>query len=211
ELKGTNTIVSYPVFLLSGLLFWNFFSEATNLAMGSIVQNFNLITKVYMPKYIFPVSRVLSSAINFVFSLVALYAIILFSPIHVTWLHVFLPLDMAYLLIFAIGLSLVLSAITVFFRDMFYIYGVLLTAWMYLTPIMYPIQVIQNSRYNWFMMPLMKINPMYYYVNYAREIIMNGNLPNLHANMVCLGASLVMLAIGLLFFRWKQDKFIYHI
>lgn len=211
QLKGSATVKSYPVFLLSGLLFWNYFSEATSLAMGAVVNNFNLITKVYMPKYIFPLSKVLSSAINFLFSLVALYVIILFQPVKVTWLHLFLPLDMIYLIIFAMGVALFLSAITVFFRDMFYIYGVLTTAWMYLTPIMYPIQVIQNSKYHWFMMPLMKINPMYYYITYARTIIMDGQLPSLHTNLVCLAASLLTLLIGTLFFRWKQDRFIYYI
>ncbi|ADU27072.1 ABC transporter permease [Ethanoligenens harbinense] len=211
QLRGNSTIKSYPVFLLSGLLFWNYFSEATSLAMGAVVNNFNLITKVYMPKYIFPLSKVLSSAINFVFSLVALYVILFFQPVQVTWLHVFLPLDMIYVIIFAMGVALFLSAITVFFRDMFYIYSVVITMWMYMTPIIYSIDTIQNSKYHWFMMPLMKLNPMYYYITYARNIILDGQLPTLHLNLICLAASLLTLLIGALFFRWKQDRFIYYI
>ncbi|MFT9076597.1 ABC transporter permease [Ethanoligenens sp.] len=211
QLKGSATIKSYPVYLLSGLLFWNYFSEASSLAMGSVVNNFNLINKVYMPKYIFPLSKVLSSAINFVFSLVALYAIIFFQPVPLSWMHIFLPLDMIYTVIFAMGVSLFLSAITVFFRDMFYIYGVLITMWMYMTPIIYTIDTIERSKYHWFMMPIVKINPMYYYITYARQIILYGQMPTLHMNLVCLGASLLTLLIGGLFFRWQQDRFIYHI
>lgn len=209
QMRGNG--VNYPVYLLSGLLFWNYFSEATSLAMGAVVNNFNLITKVYMPKYIFPVSKVLSSAINFLFSLVALYAILFFTGVPLSWTHIFLPLDMAYTIVFAMGVALFLSSITVFFRDMFYIYSVLITMWMYMTPIIYTIDTIQKSRYHWFMIPILKVNPMYYYITYARQVILDRQVPSLHLNLICLAASLLTLLIGALFFRWKQDQFIYHI
>lgn len=209
------SIKDYSVYLLSGLIFFNYFSEATTLAMGSIVTNFNLITKVYMPKYIFPFSKVLSSALNFLFSFVALYLILGFAVAHgtltITWVHIFLPLDMIYVIIFALGVGLFLSAISVFFRDMFYIYGILLTAWMYLTPIMYSLNILKDSRYSVFMLPFEKINPLYYYINYARTIILSSTAPSLKQNLVCLACSIITLIIGTLFFRSKQDQFVYYI
>jgi ABC-2 type transport system permease protein len=209
------SIKDYSVYLLSGLIFFNYFSEATTLAMGSIVNNFNLITKVYMPKYIFPFSKVLSSALNFLFSFVALYLILGFAVAHgtltITWVHIFLPLDMIYVIIFALGVGLFLSAISVFFRDMFYIYGILLTAWMYLTPIMYSLNILKDSQYSVFMLPFEKINPLYYYINYARTIILSSTAPSLKQNLVCLACSIITLIIGTLFFRSKQDQFVYYI
>lgn len=203
------SIKNYPVYLLTGLLFFNYFSEATNLGLGAVVGNFNLITKVYMPKYIFPLSKVLSSGLNFVFSFVALYLIILFERVPITWVHIFLPLDMIYITIFAIGVSMFISALAVFFRDMFYIYGVILTAWTYVTPVMYSLKILDSVRYPW-LVPLLKLNPLYHYITYARDIIF-GTVPSLQQNLICLAASLITLAIGLLFFRSKQDKFIYYI
>lgn len=210
------SIKDYPVYLLTGLIFFNYFTEATNLAMGSVVSNFNLLTKVYMPKYIFPLSKVLSSALNFLFSLIALYLILFVeilrgAPISISWVHIFLPIGMIYVIIFALGVSLFISALTVFFRDMFYIYGVIITAWMYLTPLMYTIKVIQDSHYSKFLMPIMKLNPLYQYITFARTIILDGQIPSLHQNLICFAASMITLIIGALFFRSKQDKFIYYV
>ena len=204
--------VNYSVYLLTGLVIFNYFSEATTLAMGSIVGNFNLITKVYMPKYIFPMSKVFSSAINFLFSLVALYAIIIFedytNPIktHITLIHLLLPYDFICVIIFALGVSMFISAISVFFRDMFYLYGVILTAWMYLTPIMYFMKLIPSKYWVYF-----KLNPLYHFINYARTIILYNAVPTLGQHLICAGIAVVTLLIGTLFFKIVQDKFIYYI
>ncbi|MDR3552930.1 MAG: ABC transporter permease [Clostridia bacterium] len=210
-------IVDYPVYLLTGIVLFNYFSEATNLSLGAVVGNFNLITKVYMPKYIFPFSKVLSSALNLLFSMVALYMIVIVRVLqhHVGfhWTNVLLPYDLICIVIFAIGMGMLLSALTVFFRDMFYIYGVVLTAWMYLTPIMYPIGMIQNSKlpYAKALLFVMKLNPLYHYVNYARQVVLIGTVPSFATHLICMAFSLLMLGIGILFFRSKQDKFIYYI
>jgi len=217
NMKSYGKIKDYSVYLLTGLVLFNYFSEATNLAVGSIVGNFNLITKVYMPKYIFPFSKVLSSALNLLFSLIALYLIVgveaLRGQVPFTWANILLPYDLVMLIIFAIGMGLILSALTVFFRDMFYIWGVALTAWTYFTPIMYPIEII-SIHHSWFtpyLLFAMKLNPMYHYINYARTIILFGNVPTLGQHVILFVSSFVFLVIGVLFFRSKQDKFIYYI
>lgn len=198
--------LNYLVYLMTGLVFFNFFSEATNLAMSSIVGNFSLITKVYVPKYIFPLSKVLLSLINFGFALVALYFIIFFTGERITFAHLLLPFDFVCLFLFALGVALFLAAFSVFFRDMFYIYGIVLMTWTYLTPIMYPITIIPES-YRF----LFKLNPMFQYIDYARTIILSGQVPSLNQHLICLGMSVVTLAFGVWFFRRRQNDFIYYI
>jgi len=182
------------------------------------VGNFNLITKVYMPKYIFPASKVLSSALNFVFSLLALYLIVVIQEIMqllppFSWANILLPYDLLCMVIFCIGLGFVLSTLTVFFRDMFYIWGVVMTAWMYLTPIMYPISLIEDSKSWWapLVVKVMKINPLYQFISFARSIIMDGVAPSPMRFVYISAWALFMLLIGGLLFRSKQDKFIYYI
>jgi ABC-2 type transport system permease protein len=218
---GANgAIKDYPVYLLTGLVLFNYFSEATNLAMGSVVGNFNLITKIYVPKYIFPISKVLSSALNLLFSLIALYLIIIVEMfrthnVSISWVHLLLPYDLVCIVIFSIGLGLFLSTLTVFFRDMFYIWGVVLTAWNYLTPIMYPETIVtQPAKHHWYtslMVLIYKVNPLYYFVKYARAVVLDNIVPSLNLHVECLFCAFLMLLIGVLVFRWKQNKFIYYI
>lgn len=216
--KASAEIKNYLVYLLSGIVIFNFVSEATNLSLGAVVGNFNLITKVYMPKYIFPVSKVLSAAINFAFSLVALYLIVVIQILMhllppLSWTNIFMVYDLACLVVFCIGLGLVLATLTVFFRDMYYIWGVILTAWTYFTPIMYPISLIQNGTEWWahYVAKLMKLNPLYHYVTFARTILLNAGMPTAFQFFAVAFCSILMLVIGLLFFRSKQDKFVYYI
>ena len=115
---------NYLVYLMTGLVFFNFFAEATNLAMSSIVGNFSLITKVYVPKYIFPLSKVILSLINLAFATIALYVIIIFTGQGVSFTHLLLPFDFFCVFLFALGVGLFLAAFSVFFRDMFYIYSI---------------------------------------------------------------------------------------
>lgn len=212
------SIKDYPVYLLTGIVLFNYFSEATNLSNGAIVGNFNLLTKVYIPKYIFPLSKVLSAAVNMLFSLIALYFIFIIEilrgkPVYFSPTHFLLLFDIACFVVFTIGIGLILSTLTVFFRDMFYIWGVVLTAWNYLTPIMYPIEMVANSDFAFkpFLMFIYKINPLYYYVTYARNVVMDNVVPSLNMHLACIGISALFLLIGVLFFRRKQDKFIYYI
>ena len=211
----TKGIKDYAVYLLSGLVIWNYFSEATNLALGAVVTNFNLLTKVYMPKYIFTLSKVLSSALNMLFSLVPLYLIVGIEAarhqVPFGWTNLLLPYDLVMVIIFSMGMGLLLSAMTVFFRDMFYIWGVVLTAWMYFSPIMYSLDFVTNKWYTGFVMTLMKFNPMYHYLNFARKILMFNQVPAPSQFLYTFIFSAVMLVIGILFFRSKQDDFVYYI
>lgn len=196
----------YQVYLLSGIVMFNFVSEATNQALVSITGNAGLITKVYMPKYVFPITKVLSACINLIFSLIALYMLIIFSGLKITWIHLLLPFPIINMIIFAIGFSLILAALMVFFRDMQFLYGVFIVLWNYMTPIFYPESIIPG-RYRL----ILELNPMYHFIRYARNIILDGSIPTFKANLICLVFSLGTLAIGIIIFKKTEKKFIFNL
>ncbi len=199
--------VNYLVYLMSGLIIFNYFSEASNLSMSSVVANFSLINKVYMPKYIFPLSKCIFVGINFLLTLIPLYAIILLTGTGLNLYHLLLPFAYLCLFMFTLGFSLILSTVAVFLRDMFYIYGVVLTLWTYMTPIMYDIAIIEHP----LLQALLKCNPLYWFIYFSRRIILYGVVPELTAWLACLGFGLGFLLLGLLVFKKNQDKFIYYV
>jgi len=198
--------VNYLVYLLTGLVMFNYFNEASNLAMSSVVANFGLINKIYIPKYIFPISKCLFVGINFLLTLIPLYAIIFITGTPLNIYHLLLPYAFICLFIFTLGMGLILSAVSVFLRDMFYIYGIVMTLWMYLTPIMYDINMISQELQVFF-----KLNPLYHYINFARRIILYNEIPTPFTFAVCAITSLAVLVIGIIVFKKNQDKFIYYI
>lgn len=198
--------VNYLVYLMSGLVLFNYFSEASNLAMSSVVANFSLINKVYMPKYIFPLSKCLFVGINFLLTLIPLYAIILLTGTGINIYHVFLPYVFCFLFLFTVGIGFILATISVFMRDMFYIYGVLITLWTYLTPIMYDITIIPD-RFQVFM----KFNPMYWFLDFARQIILYNKIPDINCFIWCAIFGIGFLILGIYVFKKNQDKFIYYV
>ena len=137
--------VSYLAYLMSGLVLFNYFSEASNLSMSSVVANFSLINKVYIPKYIFPVSKCVFVGINFLLSQIPLYVVLIATGTGINLYHLLLPYAYLCLFMFTLGFGLILSSVSVFLRDMFYIYGVMISLWTYLTPIMYDIAIIDTG------------------------------------------------------------------
>lgn len=198
--------VNYLVYLMSGLVIFNYFNEASNLAMSSVVANFSLINKVYMPKYIFPLSKCIFVGINFLLTLIPLYAIIFITGTGVNIHHLLLPYVFLCLFLFTLGMGFILATISVFMRDMFYIYGVLITLWTYLTPIMYDVAIIP-AKFQFFM----KLNPMYWFLDFARQIILYNQVPGINCFVYCAVFALSFLFIGMFIFKKKQDKFIYYV
>lgn len=204
-------IKNYPIYLLTGQIMFTFFSESTSSAMRAIIDNASLIKKVYIPKYIFPVSKVLSSFFNLIFSLLAIILvtigmILLGNNVNLTWTFLLFPVPLIFILTFSIGIGLILSCYAVFFRDLIHLYSVGLTAWMYLTPIFYPVSIIPQKY-----LILIKLNPMYYFVEYFRKITFYGTLPTLKETLICILIDVIFLIIGLLVFYRKQNKFILHV
>jgi len=198
--------VSYLAYLMSGLVMFNYFSETTNLAMSSVVANFGLLNKVYIPKYIFPLSKCLFVGINFLLTLIPLYIVLFATGTGVNIYHLLLPYAFICLFMFSLGMSFILSAVSVFLRDMFYIYGIIVMMWTYLTPIMYDMKMISSQ-----LQVFLKLNPIYHYINFAREIILYGRIPQPFTWLVCLVSSILVLIIGVVVFKKTQDKFIYYV
>ncbi|SEC12897.1 ABC-2 type transport system permease protein [Paenibacillus sp. GP183] len=199
-------IPNFPVYLLSGQIIFNFFSEATSMSMSSILSGGALIRKVYIPKYMFPISRVLSSFITLVFSLIALLIVIVVTGVKVSPIILLFPLPLFYILIFSIGIGLILSVLAVYFRDMLHLYSVLLSAWMYLTPIIYPVNAVPE-----YVRSIIYSNPMYYFVEAFRDIVLYDQLPTFQNNIICIIYSLLSMAVGLFIFYRNQNKFVLYI
>lgn len=197
----------FATYYLVGSLIFNFVVECTSNALGSVIGASALIKKVYIPKYIFPLQKCVFALVNMLFGCVAVIVVMLIQgvPFKPTMLLFFVP--MLYAFVFAYGFGLFLSAATVFFRDIQHLYSVFTMVWMYLTPIIYPEDMLLSNGLG----IIMKLNPMYHYVHYLRSVVMYGTIPSLDENILCIVFALVMLIFGTVVFKKTQDKFILHI
>lgn len=201
-----SNIENFPVYFLTGNILFSFNSEATQQALMSIISNASLVKKIYIPKYLFPFSRVLSCLVNLFFSLIALIIVMVITKAPFFPTMLLIPIPIVYLIVFTTGISLILSSLTVFFRDIGHFYSVFILAWSYFTPIFYPESIIP-SNYRW----IIKANPLYHFINYLRMIVREGTIPNSAMNIQCFLISIVTLLLGIFIFMKKQDKFILHI
>jgi ABC-2 type transport system permease protein len=199
-------VENYVLYLLVGQVAFTFFSEATSFAMGSILENSALIKKVYMPKYLFPFSRVMSSCMNLVFTLPAILVIMIYTGQIPTWKTLAFIFPLLLMLIFCLGIGLILSACVVYFRDMFHLYRVLISALNYATPIFYPESIIPPE-YRF----LLDYNPLYYFIKGFREVIYSGGLPHMDTVGICFGLALASVLVGIIVFRKAQNKFILYL
>lgn len=196
-------IENFAVYYLTGWVVYNFVTEATSGAMTSIIGASALIRKVYIPKYIFPMQKCVFSFVNMLFSLVALFVVMVVLQVKITWYVLLIPIPLVLALVFAIGLGMILSTVAVFFRDMIHLYGILTMVWMYLTPIIYPEEILVGV-----MQTIMKLNPLYYYVDYFRQLTLYGTFPQIESFVIMLFCSIVTLLLGIVVFKKKQDRFI---
>lgn len=196
-------IPNFPVYLLSGAVIFNFFSEACGMGLMSIIGNASLITKVYVPKYIYPVSRVFSSVVNLLLSLIPLILVMLVTKTHITFSILLVPFGLICTLVFCIGMSFILSSAMVFFRDTQFLWGVISLLWMYATPLFYPETIIPD-KFSF----ILKLNPMYHFIRFVRITILQGVSPEPMAYLYCIIFSLGTLLIGALIFKKTQDKFV---
>ncbi len=201
----------FAVFYITGSLIFNFFSEATSSSMTAIISNSSLIQKVYIPKYIFIFEKCLFSLINMIFSSIAVLIVVMYYffvgeiKLHLTIFLIFVP--MLFTFIFSVGVGLILATFTVFFRDIVHIWGVILTMWLYLTPIVYPIEILKSSNIDW----VVRLNPVFYFVDDLRQLMVLGRIPSLEHMLFEIVSCLVVLVFGILLFKKAQDRFILHI
>lgn len=199
-------IENFPVYLLCGQVIFNFFNESTSIAMGSIIHSGELIKKVYVPKYLFPISKVMSSGVNLLASMIALVIVMVVTRARVTPTVMLAVFPLTYVLLFSVGVSLFLSAAAVSFRDLLHLYGVLTTAWMYLTPMIYPMEILENAP-RWVVF-IVNINPLTAFIKIFRCVVLEGVTAPAILHVQSLLWCLVALVIGALVFRRAQDTFI---
>lgn len=202
----------FATYYIVGSSLWNFFSESTSTSLGSILASGALIRKVYIPKYIFPIEKCVFSLVNFSFSLIAVLAVMLIRGVYPTWTALLFPLPVFYCFVFVCGMSLFLSAVTVYFRDIEHLYGVLLTMWIYLTPMLYPTTLLDTLPENVaFIKTIVMNNPMTHYIEFFRDVVMRGTIPGLEENMVCIETALITFIFGAVVFKKAEGKFILHL
>jgi ABC-2 type transport system permease protein len=213
--KNSAAVVNYPVFLLSGRLLYDFYSQSTKRAMKSIRGNASIIKKVYVPKYIYPLSNVISNFVTFVISLSVLVCFILYFYFFsdkppIINANVFLaPVPILILLILSLGVGLILCTLEVFFKDIEYLYEVFCTLLFYMTPIFYTVDQLNIN--NELIKYVLMANPLYSITQMFRACVLFGEPINPNHLLYSLGFSLVTLLIGFWAFYKKQDKFILHI
>lgn len=205
-LKFGGEIQNFPMYLILGNVLFALMSDSTGAAMGSILESAPLIKKIRVSKMIFPLEKVLFQLVNFAISLIAVVLVMLFFQIPPTWNLLALPVLLVFMTLFCAGLGMLLSALAVFFRDVCHLWGVVITAWTYATPLFYPIDILPG-----WMQAAEVFNPMYHYVTYFRDIAMYGTLPSLSEQLICLGMALVTFVIGFIVFKATEKKFILYV
>lgn len=200
-------IENFPVYLFTGRMLYDFLKQSTTNAMKSVTGNASLLKKVYMPKYIFTFAKVTSCMVDMVLSMGALVIVMVATGAKFYWQFLLCPIVIVQIYIFCCGLGFFLAQLNVFFRDIQHIYSAVLTAWLYLTPIMYPIEVLPD-----YLRFLVKgFNPLYYYVAQFRDLIYYGRFPGPRIFWGGWLIAFLMLAIGVWSFQRTKDKFILYI
>lgn len=203
-------VENYPVYLILGQVLMSLVTDSTTSAMSSIVDSAPLIKKVYVNKIIFPAEKTIFGVVNFLLSLIAVAGVMVWFKIVPGVSIVLLPVLILYVLVFTLGLSFMLSALSVFFRDVMHLWTVITTLWFYLTPVFWPEQAIADNGVS-FMYAIIQWNPMYHYVSYFRDIVMYGTWPGLTENLICIGFAVATFIIGLTVFKTLEKKFILYI
>lgn len=200
-------IKNFPVYLFCGQILFNFMNQSTHQALSSINGNAALLKKTYVPKYIFTFAKITSGLIDLIFSMGALVIVMLATKAHFSWHFFLFPLVLLQLYVFCLGLGLFLAQMNVFFRDIEYIYNAVTTAWLYLTPIFYPVDLLPNQ-VMWF---VKHFNPLYFYIGQFRDLVYDNRLPGPVIIAAGCTASVLMLVIGTWAFLKNQDEFILYI
>ena len=196
----------FLVYLTVGRIFYSFMSGGTNAAMASVISSGGITKKIYVPKYLFPLSKVTTIFIETMIAVAIIFVIMPIGGISYSWTNIFVFLPLVVLFFFTYGLGLILATINVFFRDIQHLYTVVLLAWMYSTPIFWPVDLAKGS-----LLIILKLNPLYYYITMARDSIMDGQLPSLEHFLIGVLFAVVMFVAGNLIFYKNKDKFILYL
>lgn len=195
------SIENFPIYFLTGQMFWSLFSGATNSAMTALVDNKGLLVRAKLPKQTFILSRIYTSLVNFGYTLIAYVMMLAVFRIKLSWTMALLPLDVLFGLVFSMGIGYLLAVAYVFFADIKHLYSVLLTLWMYLSAIFYPVSGLSEG-----MRGVIECNPVYAMIAFARECVMYGTVPRPELWLKLFVWSFGSLGVGLLIFKSKENQ-----
>jgi ABC-2 type transport system permease protein len=194
--------IPYPVYLFVALVPWMFTSNSITAATASLLSNSQLITKIYLPREIFPLSSVIAKSLDLGLSVIILLIIMLIFGVKLQSSIIYLPVIFVVQLLLILGVSLILSAINVFYRDVENILGIFLMVWMYLTPIIYPPEIIPSN-----LTAIFNLNPMMGIINAYRNVLLHGVAPPLSSFLYSSVFSIVIFFVGFVYFRKRSRYF----
>ncbi len=197
---------NYPVYALAGIMFWNFFSQSITSSMNSLKGNAQLLTKLPVPKAVFPLATVIAGVINLLLAMVPLFAILLVTGHRIGPSVLFLPVSILLAALFTLGAGLLLSPLAVFFHDTIEMIAVLLTLLMYLTPIFYPMKIVPAG-YLW----AVRFNPIRSILEVFRDPIYNSKIPPITHLSVAMIITAVALLVGIVAFRRSSDRIPFYV
>ncbi len=196
----------YVIYLFCGNLVYSYYREATSTGMTSLKDNASIFSKVNVPKYMFLLSKNVSTLINFGLNIIVLFIFVLIDGLPITWKFILLIYPIACLIVFNLGVGLILSALYLMFRDIKYLYDVFTLMLMYLSAIFYNVNAYSPE-----IQQLFNLNPVYVYIRYFRTIIIDGNIPSLGLHIIAAVYAALVLGIGALVYKKKNYKFLYYI
>lgn len=196
-------VENFPLYVLSGQVIFNFFNDSTTSSMSAIISSASLIKKVYVPKYLFVLSRVMSSFINLMASFTALLLVMVATRAELHWTVFLSVIPLAMVVLFSFGVGMFLAAITVRFRDVIHLYSVFTTGLLYLTPVIYPMAALPDV-----VKTIVMINPLTNYLLMFRDVMFNNTLPSVFSVLLGIAEAALALALGLYVFYKNQDEFI---
>jgi ABC-type polysaccharide/polyol phosphate export permease len=202
------TVGNYPVFLLAGMVPWNFLSGSLYDGAVCIIINEGLIRKIYVPKLVFPLARVLINLVTFVFSLGAMFLLLWPLGARPSLAMLFLPVAIGLFSVFALGLSLIVATANTFYRDCGHLVGVFLQAWYFMTPIIYPVDgdlFPENARW------LFRVNPAFYFIELFHDALSSGRWPRFGLVATAALIAAASLGVGYAIFKSQEDKMVFRL
>lgn len=194
--------VPYIIFLIIGLLPWNFFIQSLSSSANALVGNASLITKIYFPREILVYATIIAKAVDFFYSVLIAIFFIIFYKISINLAILWVIPILIIQLFFTAGLSLIISSFNLFYRDIQYLLNLIIQIWFYLTPIIYPVEQFPE-KYRF----IFSLNPMSVIINDYRQVILGGKAPNLNSMMVAAVVSLVFFGISYVIFKKQEGEF----
>jgi ABC-2 type transport system permease protein len=197
----------YAAYVLSGLIAWNFFAQSTNAATLHLVWGGSLLKKIYIPRTSFALSATGTGLINLLLSIIPLLIVMLIIRVPINWTVILIPIPILFLTMFALGIGLLISTMAMYYADIAEMYQILLTAWMYLSPVIWPPEILPEYLRFW----ITRLNPMYYLIELFRAPIIYGQVPDIKLVLISAGIASFTLFAGWMYFTSKSDEFAYRV